>query len=181
MENNADRHLVTGGARSGKSRYAENLLVGRPDVTYIATGYPAEPGGDPEWAERIAHHQASRPSSWSTIETLEIATVLAQVHTAVMVDCFGLWVTRTFDALDVWNAPNGTWEDAYESEVARLVQAWSNFEHDVIGVTNEVGWGVVPDSAAGRVFADSLGRLNQRLAQASTQVTLLVAGRPIHL
>jgi adenosylcobinamide kinase/adenosylcobinamide-phosphate guanylyltransferase len=173
--------LVTGGVRSGKSRYAEEALRDAEAVTYVATGYPADPAGDPEWARRVARHQASRPASWSTVETLDVAGVLEAATGAVLVDCLGLWVTRTFDALSVWEAPRAQWEDDWVREVDRLAGAWARCRVPVVAVSNEVGWGVVPDSRAGRLFADGLGRVNQRMAESADRVVLMVAGRPLDL
>lgn len=175
------RVLVTGGVRSGKSRYAESLLDGVEGVTYIATGYPADPVADSDWADRVAKHQASRPASWATVESLDLAGALDAATGPVLIDCLGLWLTRTLDALEAWEAPREAWEDALVAEVDRIAEAWARFDRPAVAVTNEVGWGVVPDQRAGRLFADGLGRVNQRLAQSSDEVFLLVAGRPLSL
>lgn len=174
------RILVTGGVRSGKSRHAESLFSSVPGVTYIATGYEDD-GSDPEWTRRVARHQAQRPASWSTLETLDVADALGHIHGPVLVDCFGLWLTRTLDDLSAWDAPNDQWHFELESRIDRLTTAWRDFGHDAVGVTNEVGWGVVSEQRSGRVFADWLGRLNQRLAACSDEVVLLVAGRALSL
>lgn len=176
----AKRVLVTGGVRSGKSRHAESVFAGVPGVTYIATGYPDD-GSDPEWTRRVARHQAERPDTWSTVETLDVAAALAAAEGPVLIDCFGLWLTRMLDRFDAWTAPRTSWTTDLEIEVDRVAAAWDAFSHDAVAVTNEVGWGVVSEHRSGRIFADRLGRLNQRLATSSHEVVLMVAGRAVYL
>jgi adenosylcobinamide kinase/adenosylcobinamide-phosphate guanylyltransferase len=180
MDPEFGRVLVTGGVRSGKSRHAERLLWDVPGVTYIATGYPADPA-DAEWSRRVARHQASRPSSWTTVETRDVAGALDAAEGPVLIDCIGLWLTRTLDALDAWDAPQQEWIDDLEAEIERIADAWRRFGHAAVAVTNEVGWGVVPDHRAGRVFADNLGRTNQHLAAGADDVVLCIAGRTLRI
>ena len=90
----AARTVVTGGVRSGKSTYAESLLREAQHVTYVAPGPAADPAVDLEWAERVAAHQARRPSHWTTVETTDVAGALTQATGAVLVDCLGTWLTR---------------------------------------------------------------------------------------
>ncbi|MGV8848425.1 MAG: bifunctional adenosylcobinamide kinase/adenosylcobinamide-phosphate guanylyltransferase [Propionibacteriaceae bacterium] len=169
------RTLVTGGARSGKSTFAESVM--RADqVDYVATGYPAS-AEDPDWADRVRRHQERRPAGWRTIETLDVAGILlADSATPVLVDCVGLWLTRTADELNAWT---GDAEDALEARVASLIDALSHTPRDVVLVTNEVGLGLVPDTASGRWFRDALGRLNVGLAERCDEVWLCVAGIPV--
>ena len=171
--------LVTGGVRSGKSRYAEQLLAEADGVTYLAAGYPT--GDDPEWNARVAAHQLHRPASWRTVETLELAQGVREADGPVLIDCLGTWLTRTFDAWDAWEAAPASWEQRLNQEVVELASAIAAHPQEVVVVTNEVGWGLVSEYPAGRVFADQLGRLNQAIAAACDQVVLLVAGRPLHL
>ena len=171
--------LVTGGVRSGKSRYAEQLLAEADGVTYLAAGYPT--GDDPEWNARVAAHQLHRPASWRTVETLELAQGVREADGPVLIDCLGTWLTRTFDAWDAWDAPAASWEQRLNQEVVELASAIAAHPQEVVVVTNEVGWGLVSEYPAGRVFADQLGRLNQASAAACDQVALLAAGRPLHL
>jgi adenosylcobinamide kinase/adenosylcobinamide-phosphate guanylyltransferase len=169
------RRLITGGARSGKSTFAESLMVGGP-VDYVATGYPAS-ADDPDWAERVRSHQERRPADWRTIETLDVVGVLvAAGPEPVLVDCVGLWLTRTADELNAWA---GGSEDAVEARVSGLLDALSGTSRDVVLVTNEVGLGLVPDTASGRWFRDALGRLNVGLAERCDEVWLCVAGIPV--
>jgi adenosylcobinamide kinase/adenosylcobinamide-phosphate guanylyltransferase len=171
--------LVTGGVRSGKSRYAEQLLADAEQVTYLAAGYPT--GDDPEWNARVAAHQLHRPASWRTVETLELAQGVREADGPVLIDCLGTWLTRTLDAWEAWDAPASEWEQRLNQEVVELASVITTHPHDVVLVTNEVGWGLVSEYPAGRVFADQLGRLNQVIAAACDQVVLLVAGRAVHL
>ncbi len=172
-----ERTLVLGGARSGKSRYAESLLAGHGNVRYAATGYPDD--SDLEWVERVRAHRARRPATWSTVETTELSALLADAATPLLIDCISLWLTRVIDAHDGWGTP------ALPGEVVRLVdglvEAWRDTGAVAVAVSNEVGMGVVPPSAAGRRFRDELGGLNRRLAAASDVVWLVVAGLPVRV
>lgn len=172
--------LVTGGVRSGKSRYAESLLADA-DVTYLTPGYPADADADPEWAARVAAHQQRRPAGWRTVETIDVAGELAAAPGPVLVDCLGTWLTRQLDARGAWEAADAAWSAALEAEAELLARAVAAHPWEVVIVTNEVGWGVVSEHRSGRVFADQLGRLNQRVAAACDRVVLIVAGRPLEL
>jgi adenosylcobinamide kinase/adenosylcobinamide-phosphate guanylyltransferase len=165
--------LVIGGARSGKSRAAEALVSG--DVTYVATGYPSD---DADWAARIAAHQARRPASWTTVESLDLVGVLSGPGGPVLVDCLTLWLTRILDQHDGWNL--GV-TPGVEQEYADLVTAVRATTRDLVLVTNEVGQGVVPETPAGRLFRDEMGRLNQLVADACDDVVWCIAGRTVSL
>jgi adenosylcobinamide kinase/adenosylcobinamide-phosphate guanylyltransferase len=173
--------LVTGGVRSGKSRYAESLLSVDDPVSYLTPGYPADPTADAEWAARVAAHQLRRPASWLTVETLALAEAVGDAPGPVLIDCLGTWLTRLFDTWHAWDAEDAEWSQLLESEVSSLVSAIKGHSSDVVVVTNEVGWGVVSEYRSGRLFADNLGRLNQQVAAACDQVFLMVAGRPLSL
>ena len=165
--------LVIGGARSGKSRAAESLVSG--EVTYVATGYPSD---DADWAARIAAHRARRPASWTTLETLDLAGVLTSPGGPVLVDCLTLWLTRILDLHDAW--AHGI-TPPVELEYDDLVATVRATDRDLVIVTNEVGQGVVPESASGRLFRDEMGRLNQLVADACDDVLWCIAGRTIRL
>ncbi|MHB8186942.1 MAG: bifunctional adenosylcobinamide kinase/adenosylcobinamide-phosphate guanylyltransferase [Dermatophilaceae bacterium] len=171
--------LVLGGARSGKSRYAESLLRTHPAVTYVAPG-PVPDGSDPEWAERISMHQARRPAQWSTLETTELAAVIRAAQHPVLIDCLSTWLTHLIDDNDAWgDRPRAA--SHVEQETVRLLDALGSATVDVVLVTNEVGCSVVPSTASGRMFRDDLGRLNAAVSAASDQVFLVVAGRVLDL
>jgi adenosylcobinamide kinase / adenosylcobinamide-phosphate guanylyltransferase len=173
------RMLVLGGARSGKSVYAERLLADR-HVTYVATA--GSRPDDPEWAERVAAHRARRPASWLTLETADLVGVLrsAQPGDNLLIDCLTLWLTAVLDEADAWEHPAKA-EAVVESATRNLLAAWGVTQALVVAVSNEVGQGVVPATVSGRLFRDALGRLNAAVAAASEDVVLLVAGRPIVL
>jgi adenosylcobinamide kinase/adenosylcobinamide-phosphate guanylyltransferase len=175
----AGRTLVLGGARSGKSREAERLLAAEPEVVYVATAYPAD--HDPEWSERVRRHREHRPAHWSTLETLDLAPLLAGRGPALLVDCLTLWLTRVMDRHDAWDdaAWAATAERAVTAEVERLVEAWRTSPRRVVAVSNEVGQGVVPGTAAGRRFRDAMGLLNARVAAHTEDVRWCVAGRVV--
>jgi adenosylcobinamide kinase/adenosylcobinamide-phosphate guanylyltransferase len=171
------RTLVIGGARSGKSREAERLLAAEVAVTYVATAYPAD--HDDEWAERVRLHRSERPAHWATLETLDLEPLLASDGEPLLVDCLTLWLTRVMDRHDAWD--DATWaataEKAVTAEVDALVAAWRTTSRRVVAVTNEVGQGVVPDTASGRRFRDVMGRLNAAVAAHTEDVRWCVAGR----
>ncbi len=171
--------LVLGGARSGKSSYAEQLLARERAVDYVACGAPAGPG-DPEWAARIALHRARRPSSWRTVETLDLPSVLGAAGPPVLVDCLTTWLAGAMDECGVWSAEAGA-DDRLAARVDGLLAAWSATGRRAVAVSNEVGGGIVPDTASGRRFRDEMGILNARVAAASQRVFLLTAGLPQRL
>jgi adenosylcobinamide kinase/adenosylcobinamide-phosphate guanylyltransferase len=168
---------VIGGARSGKSREAERLLATDDHVTYVATAYP--PDLDPEWSERVRLHQARRPAHWATLETLDLVGLLTSEGEPLLMDCLTLWLTRVMDRHDAWD--DAAWasgaEGSVTAEVEALVEAWRTTARRVVAVSNEVGQGVVPDTAAGRRFRDQMGRLNARVAAVTEDVLWCTAGR----
>jgi adenosylcobinamide kinase/adenosylcobinamide-phosphate guanylyltransferase len=179
------RHLVLGGARSGKSRFAEGLASTRHDVTYVATG--GDRPDDAEWRERVAVHRVRRPGHWHTVETADVTGVIrsAPAGAMILVDCVTLWLTRHLDAMDAWSRTDRADRDAVRAEVDaltdHLVAALSASAADVVLVSNEVGMGIVPPTSSGRLFQDLLGAVNARLSQACSESTLVVAGRALSL
>jgi adenosylcobinamide kinase/adenosylcobinamide-phosphate guanylyltransferase len=173
--------LVTGGVRSGKSRHAESLLSADAPVTYLTPGYPADPVKDAEWAARVAAHRLRRPPAWRTVESLELAAGIAEAPGPVLIDCLGTWLTRLMDGWQAWDDDAPEWASRLEAAVSGLAAAVAGHPSDVVVVTNEVGWGLVSEYRSGRLFADNLGRINQRVAASCDRVVLLVAGRPIVL
>ncbi|MFT4010569.1 MAG: bifunctional adenosylcobinamide kinase/adenosylcobinamide-phosphate guanylyltransferase [Nocardioidaceae bacterium] len=171
--------LVTGGVRSGKSRHAEALLTDASAVTYVAPGPTTTEDPDPDWAARIAAHQAARPASWTTVETRDLTAALA-IDGPVIIDCLGTWLTGVLDERQLWDAPS----DEVTTVVRALVdQATATLceRDDVVLVTNEVGSGVVPSHRSGRLFRDLLGLVNQELAAVCDEVHLVIAGRVLVL
>lgn len=169
------RILILGGARSGKSTYAESLLADRDAVDYVATA-PERPG-DAEWVERVRVHRERRPSGWRTLETSDVAGVLRKPGAPVLVDCLGVWLTTAMDEAGIWDEAPGA-DDALKRATADLVGAWRETTREVIAVSNEVGLGIVPATASGRRFRDDLGRLNMALAASADEVWFVVAGLP---
>jgi adenosylcobinamide kinase / adenosylcobinamide-phosphate guanylyltransferase len=171
--------LVLGGARSGKSRYAESLLRSQQAVTYVAPGATPD-GSDPEWAERISLHRARRPAQWSTLETTELAGVIRAAQHPVLIDCLSTWLTHLIDDIDAWGDRERATSHV-ERETVRLLDALGCATVDVVLVTNEVGCSVVPSTESGMMFRDDLGRLNAAVSAASDHVALVVAGRVLDL
>lgn len=170
------RTLVIGGARSGKSAYAESLLATETEVTYLATGNTSD--DDPEWRKRIELHRARRPATWRTIETSDPAAQLQISAVPLLLDCLGTWLAACIDRRRAWN---GDRLEEVNADIERLVAAWRDCPVTAVAVSNEVGSGVVPATASGRLFRDLLGVLNARIAAESGHVVLMVAGIPVRL
>jgi adenosylcobinamide kinase/adenosylcobinamide-phosphate guanylyltransferase len=178
------RILITGGVRSGKSRYAETLLADDAEVlevTYVATGPVPDPAADAEWAARIADHRLRRPAHWSTMETTDVAAALRNAPGAILIDCLGTWLTALIDRLGTWEQPLASWQSQFHDQLEDLVKAWRERRGLAIAVTNEVGWGLVSPYRSGRVFTELLGLVNQEMAAASDEVIMIVAGRALRL
>lgn len=166
------KHLVLGGARSGKSRFAEELaLAGDKQLVYIATAQ----GLDDEMQLRIHHHRNQRDPRWQTVEEpLALASTLqryAGENTCVLVDCLTLWLTNILLA----------GEDVFGRECEALLLTLPELAGDVLLVSNEVGMGIVAADPLSRRFVDDAGRLHQALAKTCDNVTLVVAGLPLSL
>ncbi|HLR93810.1 MAG TPA: bifunctional adenosylcobinamide kinase/adenosylcobinamide-phosphate guanylyltransferase [Jiangellaceae bacterium] len=173
------RTLVLGGARSGKSRTAEQLLGSEPEVVYIATGQPAD-GTDPEWDERVRQHRERRPPGWTTVEAPDASAALRSADAPVLLDCLGTWLTGVLTETGAWADAAG-WQERAQHRVDDLLAAIRDCTVPVVLVSNEVGSGVVPAHPAGILFRDWLGRLNQAVARHSERVLLMVAGRAVEL
>lgn len=177
------RILVTGSARSGKSRHAAALLTEQSDaspVTFVAPGRPADELDDADWAARVRHHRAHRPAHWRTLETCDVTAALRENPGPVLVDCLGTWLTGCVDGLGLWDAPVDEARLAVDARATELCEALAGHD-DVVLVTNEVGSGVVPAHRAGGVFRDLLGALNQSVAAQCHEVNLVVCGRVLVL
>lgn len=171
--------LVLGGARSGKSRYAQSLAAGAGGpVLFVATAAPVSPDEDPEMASRIARHRAFRPSHWKTLEApLDVVAAVRSAESLVLVDCVTLWISNL---LHEYRALEGT---ARETRILGEVEALGTAlrEREAIAVTNQVGEGIVPETPLAREFRDLQGQANQILAREASRVVLLVAGIPLAL
>lgn len=176
--------LILGGARSGKSAYAEAqaLASGKP-VVYIATAQ----AGDAEMAARIAHHRQTRPANWRTIEEpLALATAISrasQPGQVVLVDCLTLWLSNLlFDpAQPMPKVGQIQLPERFHQQRTALLAALEARQDDIWLVSNELGMGIVPMGAVSRCFADEAGRLNQAVARQASEVVMLIAGLPLRL
>jgi adenosylcobinamide kinase / adenosylcobinamide-phosphate guanylyltransferase len=173
------RTLVLGGARSGKSSFGEELLARDREVDYVACGLVPD-GSDPEWTDRVALHRTRRPSSWRTLETVDLPAVLGRPGPPVLLDCLTTWLARVMDDCGVWSDAADA-DARLAGELDALLDAWRTTRRRVVAVSNEVGSGVVPATASGRRFRDELGVLNTRVAATSSRVWLVTAGLPRRL
>ncbi len=163
--------LVLGGARSGKSTFAERLMTeAAASRLYLATAT----AGDGEMADRIARHRERRGAGWETLEEpLDLIGAL-QAHTQperpVLVDCLTLWLTNLMIA-----------ESDIDTEISRLCEGLASLSGPVVFVSNEVGLGIVPDNAMARAFRDHAGRLHQAVAALASEVYFVAAGLPLKM
>jgi adenosylcobinamide kinase/adenosylcobinamide-phosphate guanylyltransferase len=172
--------LITGGARSGKSRLAQEMAgkAGGP-VLFVAT---AE-AGDEEMKRRIEAHRKNRPAGWTTLEVTTdvgraITAKLGQAQT-VIIDCVTLLVNNVFQRYA--GADAATMEKAVDAEINGLIKCLETPRARFIIVTNEVGLGIVPADETSRLYRDLLGKTNRMLAERADQVILMVAGLPMSL
>ena len=164
--------LIVGGARSGKSRLAERLVARLATATGLPRAYIATAEiWDEEMRARIDRHIADRGDGWVTQEApRDLAGALARAEGVVLIDCATLWLTNVMlGGGDI------------ERETAEMLAAIAVYPGPVIVVSNEVGWGIVPDNKLSRDFRDAQGRLNQRLAEAADLVAGVMAGLPMVL
>jgi len=166
-------HLILGGAKSGKSAYAEKLVTVYPaPYIYVATAQVL----DEEMADRVRAHQKRRVHSWESVESpLDLMKTLADLQgrrRAVLVDCLTLWLTNLLLRTPV---------EPPEEALADLVNFIQVADYPLFLVSNEVGGGIVPENALARRFRDLAGFANQQVAAACRAVTLVVAGLPLRL
>ncbi len=183
--------LVTGGARSGKSAFAEEQLADRERVCYIATGLPREE--DPEWQERIRLHQERRPASWTTQEQYAgLADWLReQSHPVYLLDCATLLTSNSLFDLIAQHFPDklelteenflSRQEQSFllqllEEEWQELLSAIHQTDAECWIVTDEVGLGIVPETRLGRFFRDVQGKINQLIAKEASEAYLVICG-----
>jgi len=165
--------LILGGARSGKSRLAEQTAINTQlAVTYVATAQAL----DPEMQSRIEHHQNQRPAHWSLVEEpLLLAKTLQKIdrpNQIILVDCLTLWLTNLLVLDD---------QSIQQFECEQLLKVLPTLESEIILVSNETGLGVVPLGEISRRFVDEAGRLHQALGQIADKVVFCVAGFPMIL
>lgn len=179
------KELVIGGARSGKSAWAERQArESGLRVSYFATAQAL----DDEMRRRVEHHRARRPAEWGCVEApIELATAL-KAHAApdacLLVDCLTLWLTNLFFAgKAAKQAEAGEAVDCplLDGQTEALIDLLPGLPGRIVLVSNEVGSGVVPMHPVSRLFADEQGRLNQRVASVCERVTLVTAGLPLKL
>ena len=178
------RLLVTGGARSGKSAYAERRALelssaAGGDVVYLATAAVL----DDEMKSRVATHRQTRPAHWQTVEEpLHLGRrirELAKPGRVLLIDCVTLWLTNVLGLNEPGAEAPGAHQARLDAERDDLIAALSQSTGSVILVTNELGSGVVPMGALTRRFVDEHGRTNQRIAEACDSVVLMVSGVPL--
>ena len=160
--------LVLGGARSGKSAFAEGLVEAMgPQRLYLATGS----ADDTEMAARIEAHRARRGEGWRTVEEqVAVCDVLGAATAPVLFDCLTLWLSNLM-----------FYERDVAGETEALVQALAAARQPVVMVSNEIGMGLVPETPLGRTFRDAQGTLNQQIAAAVGCVVFVAAGLPLEL
>ena len=163
--------LIIGGARSGKSKYAEELAIKNAGtVSYIATATPL----DAEMEARIHHHKIRRPSDWLLYECpLDLADLLkveAKKEQTILIDCLTLWIN---------NQLHENSQQDFSLLFLNLIASIQESVANIIFVANEVGLGIIPLGEITRQFVDEAGRLNQQVAQAADEVIFMVAGLPV--
>jgi adenosylcobinamide kinase/adenosylcobinamide-phosphate guanylyltransferase len=178
------RTLVLGGARSGKSAYAERLAIDSgKEVLYLATAT----AGDGEMAARIAHHRAARPPEWTTVEEpLALGNQLlrwSSPERLILVDCLTLWLSNLlFSGGDSYpDVGTITVPAQFDEQQDMLASALARCASDVVLVSNEVGLGLMPMGAISRRFMDEQGRLNQAMAALCDDAVFIAAGLPLYL
>ncbi len=169
--------LILGGARSGKSAYAEKLAAdSQLPVTYIATAQVY----DDEFKQRVQHHKNRRPTDWTLVEEphhlTQTLTKLATSNRCIIVDCLTLWLAQ-------WICPdcNPPKDSTWQSERESFLKTLARLDGKIILVSNEVGMGIVPLGEINRHFQDEQGRLNQAVAGVANHVTFVAAGLPLKL
>ncbi|MDR5819493.1 MULTISPECIES: bifunctional adenosylcobinamide kinase/adenosylcobinamide-phosphate guanylyltransferase [unclassified Caballeronia] len=177
-----DLTFILGGARSGKSAHAERLADGSGlPVTYIATARI----GDAEFEQRVQLHRERRPAHWPLVEApFDLARALRKADRAdgcVLIDCLTLWLANLLFSSDNDGDDIAVLPERAQAALADFDAALAEVRGKVIVVSNEIGLGVVPLGSVTRLYVDELGRLNQRVAAASTRAVLMAAGLPLVL
>ncbi|RKD22498.1 adenosylcobinamide kinase /adenosylcobinamide-phosphate guanylyltransferase [Caminicella sporogenes DSM 14501] len=188
MNSNKKIILITGGARSGKSSFAEKYVseIGKK-IAYIATAIPFDDG----MKNRIKRHRESRPSEWTTFEMYrdiyKHIQKIAKKHDTVLLDCMTIMITNLmFDNSNIdWDKVD--WEEVDDIEndikeqIVLLIDEVKKAEINMVIVTNELGMGIVPESRLSRIFRDIAGRMNQLIAGKADEVYFIVSGIPVKI
>jgi adenosylcobinamide kinase/adenosylcobinamide-phosphate guanylyltransferase len=163
--------LITGGVKSGKSRFALEMARKLGEKTlFIATARPI----DAEIREKIERHKKERGKEFITIEEpIKLAKVLKEAtHLTAVIDCITLWLSNLFFELP---------DDQREKEIKDFIETAREFKGYIITVSNEVGWGIIPENRLSRLYQEELGMVNQKIASICNEVYLLVSGIPLRL
>lgn len=176
--------LITGGARSGKSSFGESLLEDKKRVLYIATSIPF----DDEMKDRVKHHKESRPDYWDTIEEykdfdIKLSSDINNNYDGLIIDCITIMVSNIILEICINNTSeefNIAEKKAIE-EVEKLLKVLETFNGEVVIVTNEIGFGIVPENKLARYFRDIAGRINQLIAKRCNSVYLVVSSIPMKI
>ena len=163
--------LVSGAVKSGKSRFAEKILMNRDDVTYLATGIIND--GTNSWDQRIKSHRERRPSHWNTIESANIASVIDNLNfnSNLIIDSIGGFVSSYLELSDI----------EWSHLLGETIQAIKDYDGLILIVAEEVGWGVSPSTIVGNLFRDRLGLTIDKLESISTQSWIVLHGRALNL
>lgn len=180
--------LVTGGARSGKSSFAENMVSGfGGNILYIATSIPF----DEEMKERVKKHKESRPKEWDTYEGFEklneVIKARGNSYNGVLIDCITILISNLMfysigDNEENLNSKNiNDLEEKIRNEINDILDEISRVNGKFVIVTNEVGYGIVPENKLARIYRDIVGRINQNIASKADEVYLVTCGLPMKI
>ena len=163
--------LVSGPVKSGKSRFAEKMLINKQDITYLATGILDD--GTSSWEKRIRKHRESRPFTWKTIESTNIISAIAKINSnsTLLIDSIGGFVSAYLELS----------EEDWILLLHNTIKAIESFDGLVVLVAEEVGWGICPPTIIGNLFIDRLGLTINKLDSIATQSWLVLHGRAINL
>ncbi|USQ81638.1 bifunctional adenosylcobinamide kinase/adenosylcobinamide-phosphate guanylyltransferase [Ornithinimicrobium faecis] len=172
--------LVLGAARNGKSAYAVSLLAAHDRVTYLATGRGIPDSSDPVWRDRVESSRAVRPEDWKTVETTALSQALVFSRHPVIIDTLSHWLWRVLDEHGLWGAPAQAIH-TIDPLVDELLVAYTSLPHDVVAISDEVGWGLPANTERERTHHEVLSHVNHRFSAQSDRVHLIVGGRVVDL
>lgn len=172
--------LVLGAARNGKSTYASSLMTAHQSVTYVATGPKVSEAPDQVWADRVEELRAARPDTWRTVVTTDLAHALIFSRDPVIIDTLSHWVWQLLDRYDLWPSTKGAIA-RIDEELEDLLVIYQSLPHDIVAISDEVGWGGEATSGLESTYRDVLSHVNNRFSAVSQRVHLLVGGRVLDL